>query len=285
MALAAATAAAAQTYEASIPETMIAVEPGASVDIPVTIVNHDGSPSPELRLVMPEPIGDYTFEQRSLPDCGPIVPSTMYAGWTESSVAPIPAGGSRTCTIRATRNAGEIDNGFIDWFVQESQSWIYFKLGTFVDIAIAATKIDAYRTPDGTTHAIYRIEGFNTSAIDTENVLIALGPACTPNGIAVDTDAGGCSSAHIGCGFGGSDAPAATLPPMAAGASASCVVRFDAQRGADLSGAAAALVPYIQNATTGGLMDDDNPDDDVAPLDLQPRQRGHSAHAAREPRR
>src|SRR3954464_15604723 len=128
MALAAATAATAQTYEASIPDTTIEVEPGESVDIPVMIVNHDGSASPELHLVLTDPIGDYTFEQLSLPDCGPIVPSTTYSGWTESTIAPIPAGGTRTCTIRATRDPGEINNGFIDWIVAESQSWIRFRI-------------------------------------------------------------------------------------------------------------------------------------------------------------
>jgi hypothetical protein len=286
LALAAATAATAQTYEASIPDTAIAVEPGESVDIPVAIVNHDGSASPELHLVMPPPVGNYTFEQLSLPDCGPIVPSTTYSGWTESTIAPIPAGGTRTCTIRATRDAGEIDNGFIHWAVGESGSWISSRIGTFVDVAVSAMKIDAHRSPDGTTYATYRIEGQNTSTIDIENVTIQLGSVCVPSGISVETDFGGCSAGRLSCAFGGSDAPAAILPPIAAGSSASCLVRFAAQPGADLSGTAAALAPYIENAATGGLMDDDNSANDIAPIDLEPQQRGHSAHSApRSPRR
>ena len=282
--LGAAATAGAQTYEASVPDTTIAVEPGGSVDIPVTIVNHDGAESPELHLVMPSPIGDYTFEQRSEPECGPIVPSTTYEGWTESTIAPIAAGGARTCTIRATRNAGEINNGFIDWVVEEGgQSWIYVKLGTFVDIGIAATKIGAYRSADGTTHASYRIDARNASAVDAENVTIQVGSACAPSGIVVDVDPGMCSLGQLDCGFGGAAAPTAIVSALAGGATASCIVRLSAQPGADLAGAA-ALVPSIENAVTGGFMDDDNPDNDVAPLDLQPQQRGHSAHAAPRPR-
>jgi hypothetical protein len=79
-------------------------------------------------------------------------------------------------------------------------------------------------------------------------------------------------------------APAAIVPALAAGATESCLVRFDAAPGADLAGVA-ALVPSIQNAATGGLMDDDNSANDIAPLDLRPEQRGHSAHGVRGPRR
>lgn len=283
VALAGATAAAAQTYEASIPYPTLAVEAGESVDIPVTIVNHETSDSPELHLVMPNPVGDYTFEQRSAPDCGPIVPSTTYAGWNESTIAPIPAGGSRTCTIRATRAASEIDNGFIDWVLEEGQSWVYLKLGTFLDIGVAATKIGAYRSPDGMTYATYRIEASNASAIDAENVTIQVGSVCVPSGITAEVDPG-CSAGHLDCTFGGAAAPTAIVPALAAGATASCLVRFAAQPGANLAGAA-ALVPSIQNAATGGLMDDDNPANDVVPLDLTPKPRGHSAHAVPRERR
>lgn len=280
--LLAAAAASGQTYEASIPDTTIAVEPGESVDIPVTIVNHDTADSPELHLVLTDPIGDYTFEQRSLPDCGPIEPSTTFANWTESTIAPIPAGASRTCTIRATRDAGEIDNGFVDWLIEEGgQSWIRFEIGTFVDIAVGATKLGAFRTPDGMTHATYRVEASNASAIDVENVVLQLGPACVPNGVSVEIDSADCSATTLGCGFTGSAAPAAILPPMPSGASASCLVRFHAQPGADLSSVAASVGGYIENAQTHGLMNDDDPGNDVVPLDLAPEPRGHSAHGRR----
>jgi hypothetical protein len=284
--LAAASAASAQDFTAGTPDSTIAVEPGQSVDIPVVIANNEDFDSPVLHLVLTASEGSYTFEERSLPECGPIGPSTERPDWTESAIAPIPAHETRTCTIRATRDPGEIDNGFMDWFIRENgASFFSFEIGTFVDIAVSATKIGSYRTPDGMTHATYRIEADNTSTIDAENVTIQLGPACVQPSVFVDTDGGGCAPGHLDCGFGGADPAAAMLPRVAAGSSASCVVRFTALPGADLSQNVAALFGgAIQNANTGGLMADDNPDNDTAPLDLQPQQRGHSVHMAPRPR-
>lgn len=276
----------AQDVTVEIPGTMMAVEPGQSIDIPIVITNHGVIPTQPLQLVMPSPLGNYTFEALSTPDCGPIEPSTMYPDWTESAIAPIPALATLTCTIRATRDPGEIDNGYTDWFIQGTNEWFPFQLGTFVDVGIAATKLGAYRSPDGTTHARYRLEAYNTSAIDLENVTIQLGPVCVGQVVFVDTGSGGCTPGHLSCSFGGSDAPSAVMPPIAAGASAACLVDFTALPGASLTENVAGLFgAAIQNADTGGIMADDNPDNDIVPLDLRPSSsRSHSAHAIPRPR-
>ena len=284
--LAAANAASAQNFTAGTPDSTIAVEPGQSVDIPVVIANNDDVESPTLHLVFTDPVGNYTFEQRSAPECGPIGPSSFYTNdWTVSAIEPIPAHGTRTCTIRATRDPNEINNGFMDWFIQENgDSFFSFQIGTFVDIAVSAMKVSAYRSADGMTHATYRIEAHNASAIDTENVTIQLGPACVGPQVFVDTDGGGCMPGHLECGFGGADAASAMLPSVPAGESASCLVAFTALPGADLTENVAALAGgAIQNATTGGIMADDNPDNDIVPLDLRPSPRGHSVHGDPRP--
>ncbi len=280
-ALFASAAAPAQDITVEFAGAQLAVEPGQSIDIPITITNHGVIPTQPLQLVMPSGVGNYTFEQLSAPDCGPIGPSTMYRDWTESTIEPIPAGATQTCTIRATRAVDEIDNGFEDWFIQGTNDWYAFQLGTFVDLGIVATKVDAYRTPDGETHATYRFEVDNASAIDVENVAIQLGQICVGQPIVVDTGSGGCTPGQLTCSFGGSAAPTAVLPSVAAGASASCLVDFTASPDANLTEHAAALFgAAIQNADTGGIMADDNPENDIALIDFEPSPRGHSGHLA-----
>jgi hypothetical protein len=276
------TAALAQDITVQFPGTQLAVEPGQSVDIPIVITNSGVIPTQPTQLVMPGPVvGGYTFEQLSAPDCGPIGPSTIAPDWTESTIGPIPGLTTLTCTIRATRAVDAIDNGFGDWFVEGTNDWYLFQLGTFVDLGIVATKIDAYRGPDGSTHATYRFEVNNASAIDVDNVVIQLGQECVGQPILVDTGSGGCTQGQLSCSFGGAPAPTAILPSVAAGASASCLVGFTAPPGANLTGTVAALFgAAIQNADTGGIMADDNPANDIAPLDLEPQPRGHSAHPA-----
>src|SRR5262249_20098532 len=158
----------------------------------------------------------------------------------------------RTCVIRITRGANEINNTFIDWVVSETDSWVYFDLGTYVDVSITGTKLDAYRTPDGAAHALYRLEVHNAGSVDVAPVGVGLGLICTPEPVALDTDFdGACEGITLYCGFGGSGS-GALLPAVAAGASSSCLVRFSAPGDADPS--IAAGFGNLFNAETGGLV-------------------------------
>jgi hypothetical protein len=282
--LGATNALALQGIDVSTPQQHVAVEPGYSVDVPILIANHNSTVSPPLTFVLTDTSLAYTFEQRSAPECGPIGPDPADPDWTQFAIAPIAAGATRTCTIRVTRDPNEINNTFIDWVVSETDSWVYFDLGTFVDVSIAGTKLDAFRTPDGAAHATYRLEVHNAGTIDVAPVGLALGSACPPSRIGVDTDfPGACEGITTYCGFGGSS-PGAQLPAVAAGASSSCLVRFSAPLGVDPSIAVGFGALY--NAETGGFIGDDATDNDMAVLDFAPQQRGHSAHSApRQPRR
>jgi len=273
-----------QGIDVTTPQAYVAVEPGESVDVPILITNHNSTASPTLTFVLTETSLAYTFEQRSQPDCGPIGPDPANVGWTQFSIAPIAAGATRTCTIRVTRGPDEINNTFIDWVVAETDSWVYFDLGTFVDVSLTGTKLDAFRTPDGATHAIYRLEAHNAGTIDIAPVGVALGSTCTPEPVAVDTGFNGaCEGITVHCGFGGSG-PGALLPAVAAGASSSCLVRLSAPPGVDPSIAAGFGALY--NAETGGLVGDDATDNDLAVLDFAPLQHGHSIHSTpQRPRR
>jgi hypothetical protein len=274
-----------QGIDVSTPQAHVAVEPGQSVDVPILIANHNSTDSPTLTFVLTLTIDAYTFEQRSAPDCGPIGPDPANPGWTQFSIAPIAAGAARTCTIRVTRGPNEINNTFIDWVVAETDSWVFFDLGTYVDVSLTGTKLDAFRTPDGTVHATYRLEAHNNAGtIDVAPVGVELGSNCIPEPVAIDTGFNGaCEGFTTYCGFGGSGS-GALLPAVAAGASSSCLVRFSAPPGVDPS--IAAGFGALFNAETGGLIGDDATDNDLVVLDLEPQQRGHSVHSApRAPRR
>jgi hypothetical protein len=270
-----------QGIDVSTPQQYVAVEPGYSVDVPILIANHNSTVSPPLTFVLTRTSAAYTFEQRSAPDCGPIGPYPAIPDWTQFSIAPIAAGATRTCTIRVTRGPNEINNTSIDWVVSETDSWVGFDLGTYVDVSITGTKLNAFRTPDGAAHATYRLEAHNAGTIDVAPVEVDLGSICTPEPVAIDTGFNGaCEGITVDCGFGGSGS-GVLLPAVPAGASSSCLVRFSAPLGVDPS--IAASFDALFDAETGGLIGDDAPDNDMAVLDLEPQQRGHSVHSAPRP--
>ena len=263
--------ASAQDVEVSTPDTHVAVEAGQFVDVPLLIVNRDTTASPEVHLILTGTPGNYTFEQQSAPACGPIGPSSVYSTWTEFAIAPIPAGATRTCTIRVHRDPAEINNVHIDWFIQESDSWVYFQLGTFVDIGVTATDVGTSIGGDGTIHATFRLDIRNDGAIDADNVIVGLGPTCVPPPIVVDTSLpGGCTAESIPCGFGGGPGAGVRMPVIPARASQSCLVRFTAPAGVDPHVQAYLVTDAIMNPATGGTMGDDDSSDDRPLLDLRP---------------
>jgi hypothetical protein len=260
--------ASAQDIEVSTPQETVAVEAGHRVDIPIVVTNH-GATSSELELLLPPTSGDYTFQQLSEPDCGPIVPAPDFPGWTEFSIAAIAAGGTRSCTIRADRGAAEINNGFAAWILAGYGTTVQFALGTFVDISYSGEKVASSTDADGTIHATFRLQVSNDSAIDVANVLIALGPDCVEWPIVIETDfPGGCVAADLGCPYEGSG-PGTLMPELAPGMTASCLVRYIAPPDADLD-VQTGLSAGLMNAVTGGYIGDDNYSNNVAVLDLRP---------------
>jgi hypothetical protein len=266
-----AAAASAQDVTVTTPQAYVAVEPGQHVTVPLVFVNHGAAASPAVHLILTDDANDYAFEQASEPDCGPIVPSTTFAGWTEFEVAPIAAGATRTCSIRVDRGAGEVNNADIDWFISESPSWVYFGLGTFVDIAITGSKVASSVDDDGTIRATFRLNAHNAGAVATDGVVVGLGPTCVGSAIAVDTDfEGGCAADNVACGFTGGPAPAARLPVIAPNASESCLVRFTVPAGTDPEVHAYLAAESLRNAANGGYIDDTDPANNQPLLVLSP---------------
>jgi hypothetical protein len=249
------------------PDATIAVEPGQQVDVPLVFTNNADAESPEVDFVITRFPESYVLEQRSMPECGAIVASPELAGWRQFPVAPIPARSARTCVVRVHRAADQFDNAFADWFIDETNSWVYFGLGTFVDIGIAAERVAVDDDPDGTIRTTYRMEATNPSAIDVDHVFVQFGPVCPPSTIAVDVDPDdGCALDEIGCAFGGSSAAAVRFS-IPAGQDRTCVVHLTAPPGSDTHIDVTRLGAMI-NSSTGGSIDDDNGDNDHLVLDL-----------------
>ena len=249
------------------PDFYVPVEPGQHADIPLVFTNQGDEASSEALFVITASGASYTYEQRSQPECGPIGPSSIAPTWQEFTVAPIPAGGTLTCIVRVDRPADAIDNVSIDWFIEETNSWIFFAVGTFADIGISATRLDSSFEPNGTIHATYRLDASNSGVVDVDDAFVLLGPTCVPSPIVVDMNfPGGCVADEVGCGFGGGPGPAARLSVLA-GQSTSCLVRFTAPPDVDTHVNIYRTGGMINHATGGYIADDDIGNDSFA-LDL-----------------
>jgi hypothetical protein len=250
----------AQHLTLTLADHSVAVAPGEQADVPLVITNTGNTSSAEERLVITGGSDPYVFTQTSS-GCGDIVPSTTLAPWYEFTIAPLPAGGSRTCNVRVDRPADAPDNVSIDWFINESQSWLQFEIGTFTDVGVTLTRVGATYGSDGTLRATYRLDAHNAGTVAVDDVLVQLGPVCVGTSLVVDMDLpGGCTRDEVGCGFTGGPAAAARMS-LGAGASNSCLVRYTAPPGADTQiygGRTGAMV----DAATGGWIGDDDPDND-----------------------
>jgi hypothetical protein len=256
----------AQNLTLTLADHSVAVAPGEQTNVPLVITNTGGTTSAEEHLVITGGSDPYTFEQTS-PGCGEIVPSTAMAPWHEFTIAPLPAGGSRTCNVRVNRPADAADNAWIDWFINESQSWLQFQIGTFTDVGVGMTRLDATYGSDGTLRVTYRLAAHNAGAVAVDDVFVQVGPVCVGTTLVVDMDLpGGCTRDEIGCGFTGGPAAAARMS-LAAGESASCLVRYIAPPGTDTQiygGRTGAMI----DAETGGWIGDDDPDNDPLVFDI-----------------
>lgn len=255
------------------PQANIAMAPGAYADVPLVFTNTGSTASAELRFVITGQYRAYAYEQRSQPECGALQASTKYSGWRDFVIAPIAAGAQRTCVVRITRGAGEIDNGYVDWFLDETDSWVYFNMGTFVDIAFTAIPISTDVDSDGITHSVFRLKARNDGHVDAANVVVGLGPTCVASPVEVDTNLpGGCADDSIGCGFTGGPAPAAKLPVIPAGGTQSCLVRLSAARDAHASVQTWLAPDSLSDASTGGMIGDldDSNNRPLINLDVSP---------------
>jgi len=257
-----ATPVAAQNLTLTLQNPYVSVEPGGHADIPLVITNTGATTSAEEHVVMPIHRDTYTYEQLS-DGCGPIGPDRS----VQFSIDPIPAGESRICTVRVNRAANEFDNISNNWYIAESGSWLLFEMGTFTDLAVALTAVNAQYASDGTLHAIYRLDVSNISTVGADDAFIEFGPICVPAPVTVDMDLpGGCVRDEIGCPYEGTDAPAARLS-IAAGESTSCLVRVTAPPGVDMH-LDGGLTGGIQNPANGGWISDGNPANNGFSLDV-----------------
>lgn len=244
---------------ATTPSTNIAVEPGSVADIPFVFSNDGDEASNEFDYVLDFGVYGYSFEQRSPPECGPLLVIQPTLGRASFSVAPIAAHSQRTCVVRVTRDVATLDNGFADWLVAGNfDSRLSLVIGTFVDVSITATPVSSSVDINGILQEVFRVEARNLSVIDVDNVVLALGSVCVPSTVTVDTDfAGGCERADLYCGFGGgASAPAMKLPSINAGQTQSCLMRVSAPVDAHASVQSSLAPELLSNAATGGLIGD-----------------------------
>ncbi|MEO7432629.1 MAG: hypothetical protein ABIR62_11520, partial [Dokdonella sp.] len=240
------------------PSTSIAVEPGSVADIPFLFSNDGNEASNEFNYVLDYQVPGYSFEQRSPPECGPLIVIQPTLGRATFSVAPIAAHSQRTCVVRVTRDVATVDNGFADWLVAgDFDSRLSLAIGTFVDLSITATPVSS-SVANGIQQEVFRVDARNLSVIDVGNVVLALGSVCVPSAVTVDTDfAGGCERADLSCGFGGgASAPAVKLSSITAGQTQSCLVRISAPVDAHASVQSSLAPELLTNAATGGRIGD-----------------------------
>lgn len=257
-----ATSASAEDLALALQTPYVSVDPDSYTDVPLLITNTGATPSPVEHVVMPLHRDTYTFEQVA-EGCGPMVSG----GNLRFSIDPIPAGGSRVCTVRVHRPADEPDNMSMSWYVDEGSNWLAVEIGTFTDLAVSLARVDAQYASDGALRAIYRLEVGNLSNVGANDAYVKFGEECAGSPIAVDTNLpGGCVSDEIGCPYGGNAAPAARLS-IAAGQRASCLVRFTAPPGVDTH-VDGGLTGAMRNPTNGGWISDDNPANNGFSLDV-----------------
>lgn len=236
------------------PASRVPVEPGKSATISFVFGNEAPAPSGNLEFAITSLHGvqDYSVEPLPANGCSgfhdDIVP-----GWRAFTVDSIAPGATRTCQLRITRGAQEIDNAFFNSVLRGTDQWISFDMGTFADIRLSAEPVSSNVDGEGVLREVFRFEARNTGAIDVEGVVVGLGPVCVGGAIGVDTNLpGGCAADRIECGFTGGPAPAARLPLLRSGTTESCLVRFTAAPGVER-----VVEPYVfsdplRNAATGG---------------------------------
>jgi len=240
------------------PPSNVAIEAGATTELALVFRNDEHVASDNYEFVVTAPVEGYSMEMAAAPGCGPFHPYPPIATWNASTIGALGPGESRTCTLRIARAPAAIDNGFFNGMLAGTSTWISVTVGTFVDVALSARQEAANLDPDGTLHAIVRLQARNASALAVDGVVMGLGPVCTGSPITVDTDLpGGCASDQVDCGFTGGPAPAARFPVVAAGGTQSCLARFTVPAGVDPT-IQAFLAGSLLDAATGGWIADSN---------------------------
>ncbi len=235
------------------PFNNVAIEAGATTEMALVFRNDEHVASDDYEFVISTPVEGYSMEMASAPGCGPFHPYPPRGIWSASTIGALGPGESRTCMLRIARAPTAIHNGFFNGMLAGTSTWISVTVGTFVDIALSARQEAANLDPDGTLHAIVRLQASNTSALAVDGVVMGLGLVCTGNVIAVDMDLpGGCASVQVDCG-----APAARFPVVTAGGTQSCLARFTVPTGVDPT-VQAFRAGELRNAATGGWIVDSN---------------------------
>lgn len=210
----------------STPSEYIAVAPGESTEMSLTIT-HSGADTAEGFSLDAYPLF-YTYEQAASSDC------QLSKPYADSSTLrlQVPALTGETqavCTISVTRPENAINNDIFSWWPSnQDYGLVNMVLGSFVDIGIQVDTLSRTVTREGLTQSIVQL-----TAEHREGVSVAPFSLETCAGEALpftlDTDLdGGCPSAGSNtCQFmmwGTSIA----MPAIASGDTQSCLVRLTA---------------------------------------------------------
>lgn len=207
-------------------ELEIVVEPadvpigvGAFAEVAVTVTNHTTETMSGLVLrVGPS----YRYEQLSEPDCGPLVAEIMTPDHLRSALAPIDAGGQRSCAIRVHRDAGMLESAVEGWSVFPGGSSTgpsdakMLRLGTFADFDLSATLLSRSVSSAG-IHSIVRVALHNDSTLELASE-VGLEPCLNVGEQRVI--AGACTVNEYACAWGIDDF--LHWPSLAPGATAQC---------------------------------------------------------------
>jgi hypothetical protein len=215
----------------------IPLEPGASGEISIQVGNTTPQVSPALRLRIGSwDTPGYAVQLESQGGCGPFETSSPQGSLAHGflTLAPIPAGESRTCTLEIARDVGSLRSailviGVVSPPPSSGHSELASTLvGSFTDVGLVADVQSRTIDSSSVAHNVYRIGARNSGALPLAAPIdITLGPVCTPAPFTIDANMeGGCELVAAPCMFTGSDGVAARLGNLAAGATNSCLVRF-----------------------------------------------------------
>lgn len=222
----------------------VPIAEGAFADVAVTVTNRTAETMSGLVLQIGP---SYRYEQRSGPDCGPLVPEIMTPDHLRSALAPIAPFAELHCVIRIHRDAGMAESPLVYWSVFLGDSFAgpsdsaSLRLGTFADLDLSATLLSRSVSSEG-VHSIVRVELHNDSTLELASE-IGLEPCLHADRQRVI--AGACAVHEDACIWGMNNF--LRWPPLAPGATAQC----DLESTIPLSAYTGTPMIYIYGTTVG----------------------------------
>jgi hypothetical protein len=220
----------ADDYEFELPAD-VAIAPGASVDVPVTIRNNTASATSALWLSVFVDLG-FHYESLSQPDCGAFEPRAGFESTIRANITPIAAGTQRTCVVRISRDSGA-DSITANFEVQAQElpavfEYGFVRIGSFGEVALSVSPVSSeVVSDDPLSHTVrvlrtVRLSGLNQGASSVQAIVrmdqCISEQAAQPDACIITP---GCDT-----GFPGPPGPRAILPSASSGSTSSCTVAF-----------------------------------------------------------